>query len=69
MGEPEPVDFSMLFGQRLLAHREGAGGKDSVKEISVTELEGKYVGIYFSAHWCASRSPAKADSPEPCPSR
>lgn len=40
----------VLQGVELLAH--GAGNK--VERVKAEEaLEGKTVGIYFSAHWCA----------------
>ena len=37
-------DYSSLFGETLVS-------KDG--EVSVSSLDGKYVGVYFSAHWCA----------------
>ncbi|GIL48288.1 hypothetical protein Vafri_4938 [Volvox africanus] len=49
------AEFSNLFGQRILAKRDG-----KQTEVSVTELDGKYVGVYFSAHWCP---PCRAFTP------
>lgn len=46
----ERVDFATLFGQDLLAKRDG-----KIVKVNVSELDGKYVGVYFSAHWCVSR--------------
>lgn len=43
---PTRVEFANLFGHKLLAKRDG-----KPTEVSVTELDGKYVGVYFSAHW------------------
>ncbi|GFR46287.1 hypothetical protein Agub_g7842 [Astrephomene gubernaculifera] len=54
--EPAPrVDFMDLFGRKLLAKRDG-----KLTELPVTELDGKYVGVYFSAHWCP---PCRAFTP------
>lgn len=42
-------DFSVResLGATLLAKRDGL-----VARVPVTSLDGKYVGLYFSAHWC-----------------
>ena len=45
-------DYSSLFGETLVS-------KDG--EVSVSSLDGKYVGVYFSAHWCA---PCKKFTPK-----
>ena len=45
-GSGPDVDFVTYFGHRLLAKRDG-----KATEVPVSELDGKYVGIYFSAHW------------------
>lgn len=37
-------DYSSIFGETLLSKKG---------EVSVSSLDGKYVGVYFSAHWCA----------------
>jgi nucleoredoxin len=42
-----------LFGEKLRTARE--------KKVSVDELAGKTIGIYFSAHWCP---PCRAFTPE-----
>lgn len=47
----ERVDFATLFGQDLLAKRDG-----KVVKVNVSELDGKYVGVYFSAHWYVKSS-------------
>ncbi|EFJ46674.1 hypothetical protein VOLCADRAFT_105423 [Volvox carteri f. nagariensis] len=52
---PTRVEFSNIFGQRLIAKRDGRPA-----EVPVTELDGKYVGVYFSAHWCP---PCRAFTP------
>ncbi|GLC52302.1 hypothetical protein PLESTB_000606800 [Pleodorina starrii] len=52
---PSRMEFSNLFGLKLLAKRDG-----KPTEVSVTELDGKYVGVYFSAHWCP---PCRAFTP------
>ncbi|GAB4822764.1 hypothetical protein N2152v2_009810 [Parachlorella kessleri] len=42
------VDLLQLVGTTLLTH-DGSGG---VKQSPSSDLNGKVVGIYFSAHWC-----------------
>lgn len=37
------ADYSSIFGETLLS-KSG--------EVPVSSLDGKYVGVYFSAHWC-----------------
>lgn len=37
--------YSSIFGETLV-HKEG--------EVSVSSLNDKYVGVYFSAHWCGN---------------
>ncbi|PNW71279.1 hypothetical protein CHLRE_16g647534v5 [Chlamydomonas reinhardtii] len=54
-GSGPDVDFVTYFGHRLLAKRDG-----KATEVPVSELDGKYVGIYFSAHWCP---PCRAFTP------
>eukprot|EP00002_Diphylleia_rotans_P022020 TRINITY_DN4306_c0_g1_i1.p1 TRINITY_DN4306_c0_g1~~TRINITY_DN4306_c0_g1_i1.p1 ORF type:complete len:179 (-),score=30.68 TRINITY_DN4306_c0_g1_i1:133-669(-) len=49
-----PFTFSTLFGPRLIS--------STGDEISTDEtLNGKFVGIYFSAHWCP---PCRAFTPQ-----
>ncbi|CAF2960869.1 unnamed protein product [Rotaria sp. Silwood2] len=43
------MTFSELLGEQLLQHNES--GTES-NEISTTQLNGKTVALYFSAHWC-----------------
>lgn len=41
------LELSTLFGSELLAKRNG-----EVVKGDLSMLDGKHVGIYFSAHWC-----------------
>ncbi|PNH09357.1 Nucleoredoxin [Tetrabaena socialis] len=54
-GPDNKVDLISLFGHKLLAKRQG-----EIVEVPVSELDGKYVGVYFSAHWCP---PCRAFTP------
>jgi hypothetical protein len=42
------VDLSSLLGDTLLVHKDG-----KMVEFPTSSLNGKTVGIYFSAHWYA----------------
>jgi hypothetical protein len=42
------VDLSSLLGDTLLVHKDG-----HMIEVPTSTLNGKTVGVYFSAHWYA----------------
>lgn len=46
----QPIVLRELLGDILLRKPGGVG--QAARPVSVTELQGRYVGLYFSAHWC-----------------
>lgn len=48
---PAAVDFKELFGERIWSHKDG-----QLQSVSTSHLDGKILGLYFSAHWWALRS-------------
>ncbi|UJR24056.1 hypothetical protein I4U23_027024 [Adineta vaga] len=50
--------FTELLGENLLQHNESG---EETSQISTDKLNGKYVALYFSAHWCP---PCRKFTPE-----
>jgi len=47
--EKMSATFTELLGEKLIQHNESGEG---TTEILTDQLNGKYIALYFSAHWC-----------------